>query len=66
MIFSFPGCFIFGIVAPLDLVELDGLPSSLTFCLFENPDRSLLVGQILFQLDIAQGNLFFWNTETLL
>jgi hypothetical protein len=65
-IFSFPCCLIFRMIAPLDFVELDGLPSSLTFCLFKNLDRSFLVGQIPFQLDITQGNLLFWNSKTFL
>jgi hypothetical protein len=53
-------------VAPLDFVELDSLPSSLTFYLLKNFDRSFLVGQILFQLDVTQGDLLFWNSKTFL
>src|ERR1041385_6573451 len=50
-IFAFPGGFIFRMIRPLDLEELDGLVAGSTFRLIENAARMFSLSQVLFQLD---------------
>src|SRR3954464_9402414 len=50
-IFAFPSGFIFRMIRPLDLEELDGLVAGLTLRLGENAARMFFIGQVLLQLD---------------
>ena len=51
IVFTFPSCFIFRVVSPLDFVELDCAPSGKTNIFVENLDGSLTISQILIQVD---------------
>src|SRR3954470_150129 len=69
IIFSFPCCFFFGMMVPLNFAEFDSLSPSNSFCSLKNLDRFLLVSEITFQLNllqrygILQRSLFhFWMT----
>src|SRR4051812_10682156 len=50
-IFAFPSGFIFRMIRPLDLEELDGLVASLTLRLVEDAARIFFISQVLLQLD---------------
>src|SRR3954466_7476547 len=50
-IFAFPSGFIFRMIRPMDLEELDGLVAGLTFRLVEDAARMFLISQVLLQLD---------------
>ena len=50
IILSFPCGFLFGVVTPLDLVELYGTPPSQSDILVQNSNQSLSVGQIMVQV----------------
>src|SRR4051812_17236696 len=70
VVFTFPGCFCFRVVAPLDLEVLDGAASSAPFSLIQNADRTLAVGQIGLKvnglvIDVPVKIRFVWNLETL-
>ena len=66
--FTFPGCFFFRMVRPLDLEELDGLITSLPFRFIQDADRMLTVGQILLDVQyfmISPTNRIFEATTEL-
>src|ERR1041384_4275882 len=50
-IFAFPSGFIFRMIRPLNLEELDGLVAGSTFRLIENAARMFLISQVLLQLN---------------
>src|SRR3954466_11863089 len=50
-IFAFPRGFIFRMIRPLNLEELDGLVAGLTFRLVENAAPMFFIGQVLLQLN---------------
>ena len=49
-IFAFPSGFIFRMIRPLNLEELDGLVAGWTLRLVENAARMFLISQVLLQL----------------
>src|SRR3954466_3745825 len=51
MIFAFPSGFIFRMIRPLDLEELDGLVAGSTFRLIKNAARIFLISQVLLQVN---------------
>src|SRR3954470_22348411 len=50
-IFAFPSGFIFRMIGPLNLEELDGLVAGSTFRLIKNAAWMFLISQVLLQLD---------------
>src|ERR1043165_3380648 len=50
-IFAFPGGFVFRMIRPLNLEELDRLVAGSTFRLIENAARKFLISQVLLQLN---------------
>src|SRR4051812_30085217 len=50
-IFAFPGGFIFRMIGPLNLEELDVLVVGSTFRLIKNAARMFLISQVLLQLN---------------
>src|SRR3954467_567033 len=50
-IFAFPGGFIFRMIRPLNLEELDRLVAVSTFRLIKNAARMFLISQVLLQLN---------------
>src|SRR3954465_3823936 len=50
-IFAFPSGFIFRMIRPLNLEELDGLVAGSTFRLIKNAARMFLISQVLLQLN---------------
>src|SRR3954469_22946397 len=67
--FSFPCCFFFGMMVPLNFAEFDSLSPCDSFCSLMNLDRFLFISEITFQLNlfqrynILQGSFFhFWMT----
>src|SRR3954470_4563046 len=50
-IFAFPSGFIFRMIRPLNLEELDGLVAGSVFRLIENAARVFLISQVLLQLN---------------
>src|SRR3954471_20398731 len=50
-IFAFPSGFIFRMIRPLDLEELDGFVAGLTLRLVEDATRMFFISQVLLQLD---------------
>ena len=46
-----PGCFCFGVVAPLDLEVLDGAASSTTLDFVQDTDRSLVISEVRLQIN---------------
>src|ERR1044071_308721 len=50
-IFAFPSGFIFRMIRPLNLEELDGLVAGLAFRPIENAARMFLISQVLLQLN---------------
>src|SRR3954465_13311108 len=50
-IFAFPSGFIFRMIRPLNLEELDGLVTGSTLRLVENADKMFLISQVLLQLN---------------
>ena len=70
VVFAFPGCFYFSVVAPLDLEVLDRAASSALLSLIQNADGSLAVGQIGLKvnglvIDVLVKIRFVWNLKTL-
>ena len=70
VVFTFPGCFCFSVVAPLDLEVLDSASSSMSFCFIQYADGPLTVGQIRLKvnglvIDVLVKIKLFWNLETL-
>src|SRR3954466_2623725 len=70
VVFTFPSCFCFGVVAPLDLEVLDGAASSVPFSLIQNTDRTLTVSQIRLKvnglmIDVLVKIRLIWDLETL-
>ena len=70
VVFTFPNCFCFGVVAPLDLEVLDGVDSSVSLSLIQNADGPLTVGQIRLKvnglvIDVLVKTRLVWNLETL-
>src|SRR5215216_861925 len=70
IVFSFPGCFCFGVAAPLDLVVLDGAASSASFCFVQYADGPLTVGQIRLKvnglvIDVLVETRLVWNLVAL-
>ena len=57
IIFTFPGCFLFRMISPLDFVELDRTSSGKTNIFFENLERSITIGQVIVQVD-GVGKLY--------
>jgi hypothetical protein len=52
LFFMLPGCFILGVVTPLDFAHLDGLTVSHSLCGIQNLDWPLVVGQITSKYDV--------------
>ena len=70
VVFMFPGCFRFSVVAPLDFEVLDGAASSASFCFIQDADGPLTVGQIRLKVNGLVINILVeiglvWNLETL-
>ena len=70
VVFTFPGCFCFSVVAPLDLEVLDGAASSASLILVQNTDGPLTVGQIRLKvnglvIDVLVEIRLDWNLEAL-
>ena len=70
VVFTFPGCFCFSVVAPLDLEVLDGAASSVSLSLIQNADGPLTVSQIRLKvnglvIDVLVKIRLVWNLETL-
>ena len=51
IVFMFPSCFLFGVVSPMDFVELDRAPPGKTNIFVENFDRSLTISQVMIQVN---------------
>ena len=51
VIFTFPSCFFFRMISPLDFVELDHASPGKTNILFKNFERSITIGQVIVQVD---------------
>ena len=51
IVFAFPSCFFFGVVSPLDFVELDRAPPGKTNIFVKNLDGSLTIRQVMVQVD---------------
>src|SRR3954469_12038390 len=66
MIFTLPRCLLLRVMCPLHLQKLDGLVASLALGIVKNTDRTLRVGKIRTQLDLAQVHCLLWLLETLL
>jgi hypothetical protein len=47
----FPGSFVFGMVAPLNLIHLNLAPSGKADVFFKNTNRSLSVGQVMVEIN---------------
>ena len=56
--FWFPSSFFFCMIAPLDLIELDGLASCDSFLVIKNLHRPFFIGEVGFQWDFFQ-----WHRE---
>src|SRR3954468_11836202 len=70
VVFMFPSCFCFRVVAPLDLEVLDGAASSVPFSLIQNADRTLTISQIRLKVNGLMIDVFVkirlvWDLETL-
>lgn len=70
VVFTFPGCFCFSVVAPLDLELLDGAASSASLCFIQYVDGPLTVGQIRLKvngmvIDVLVEIRLVWNLEKL-
>ena len=70
VVFTFPGCFCFSVVAPLDLEVLDGEALSMSLSLIQNADGPLTVSQIRLKvnglvIDVLVKIRFVWNLQTL-
>jgi hypothetical protein len=61
---TFPRGFIFGVIIPLDLVELSSLVACDSVLLAEDLDRICLVRQIMFQWDSVFNNHICRRHET--
>ena len=59
----FPGSFSFGVIAPLDFVEMADLIASDPSLVIHNFDRMLWINKIGLQLQFLYVNKLFWNTE---
>jgi hypothetical protein len=57
VVFTFPCCFFFGVVAPLDFVILDVASPGSTVGFIKDANRSFLVGQVLVEVDGAMINI---------
>jgi hypothetical protein len=57
----FPRGFIFGVIIPLDLVELSSLVACDSLLLVENLDRICFVCQVRFQWDGVFDNHIGWS-----
>ena len=51
IIFTFPSCFFFRMISPLDFVELDHTTSGKTNIFLENFQGSIPIGQVIVQVD---------------
>ena len=49
-IFSFLGCFLFRVMRPLDLEELDGFLTSFAFSFIKDTDRILSISEVLLEI----------------
>ena len=70
VVFTFPSCFCFSVVAPLDLEVLDGAASSASLSLAQNADGPLTVGQFRLKvnglvIDVLVEIRLDWNLEAL-
>ena len=70
VVFTFPGCFCFCVVAPLDLEVLDGVASSASLSIIQNADGPLTVIQIRLEvnglvIDVLVKIRLVWDLETL-
>jgi hypothetical protein len=61
---TFPHGFIFGLLIPLDLVELSSLVACDLVFLVENLDRICLIRQIQFQWNGVFDNHICWRLQT--
>jgi hypothetical protein len=62
LFFMLLGCFILGVVTPLDFTHLDDLTASHSFCGIQNLDWPLIVGQITSKVKIFHWQLLFQNS----
>jgi hypothetical protein len=62
--FMFPCGFIFGVIIPLNLVELSSLVARDSILLVENLDEICLVRQIWFQWDDVFNDNIRWRFQT--
>ena len=51
IVFPLPSCFLFGVGAPLNFIELDLAPSGKTNVFIENLDGRLTISQVFVQVD---------------
>ena len=70
VVFTFPGCFCFSVVAPLDLEVLDGVASSASLSIIQNADGPLTVGQIRLKVNVLVIDVLVeirldWNFKAL-
>ena len=62
-ILAFPSGFVFGIMRPLDLEELDRVLTCVAFSLVENKDRMLFIGEVMLQLEHFMIHCLDWVLE---
>src|SRR4051812_40437286 len=70
VVFTFPGCFCFRVVVPLDLEVLDRAASSASLSLIQNADGPLTISQIRLRvnglmIDVLVKIRLVWDLETL-
>jgi hypothetical protein len=51
IVFTFPGGFVFGMIAPLNLVHVDLTPTGETDIFFQDSDWSFAVGQVVVEIN---------------
>ena len=67
--FTFPSCFFFRMISPLDFVERDRTSLGKTNIFFENLERSIMIGQVIVQVDglvvyVLENTRLFRNFKT--
>jgi hypothetical protein len=65
-ILSFPSCFLFRMMRPLNFEELDGSYSSFSFSFIKDRNRILTVGEIFLKIKSGMINSTDWIFETTL
>jgi hypothetical protein len=62
LFFMLAGCFVLGVVTPLDFAHLGDLIVSHSLCGIQNLDWPLVVGQITSKVKFFHWQLLFWNS----